>query len=162
GQGAQYVGMLLDLSCHFPPAFNVLANFGDVGEVIYPRPAFTAEERSRQELALKATDVAQPAIGAVSLGAWRVLESFGARPTAFAGHSYGELVALCAAGRLSDEEFVATSRLRGQLMAEAGRALADPGAMLAVKADEATIREALKAEGIDLILANKNAPEQTV
>ena len=36
--------------------------------------------RERQEAALRATEAAQPAIGAVSLGALRVLESFGITP----------------------------------------------------------------------------------
>src|SRR5439155_11908850 len=116
GQGAQYVGMSRDLACHFPPAFDVLSRCRDVAEVIYPRPAFTPQERSRQEEALRATEVAQPALGAVSLGAWRVLESFGLRADAFAGHSYGELVALCAAGRLSEGDLFSLSRLRGRLM----------------------------------------------
>ena len=58
-----------------------------------------AGRASANEAALRAADTAQPALGAVSLGAWRVLESFGVRADAFAGHSYGELVALSAAGR---------------------------------------------------------------
>ena len=67
---------------------------------IYPHPAFTADARDRPGVALRATDVAQPALGAVSLGAWRVLQRFGVAADAFAGHSYGELVALCAARRV--------------------------------------------------------------
>src|SRR5262249_20863768 len=136
GQGAQYVGMLRDLACHFPAAHEVLAEATRIfteeqgaeprepaarakgerlslaraagprdsarrlSDYIYPRPAFTPEVKAAQDAALRATDIAQPALGAVSLGAWRVLEMFGATADAAAGHSYGELTALCAAGRL--------------------------------------------------------------
>src|SRR5262249_61251712 len=117
-------------------------------------PVSTPQDRSRQDEALRATDVAQPAIGAVSLGAWRVLQSFGVRADAFAGHSYGELVALCAAGRLSEEEFFTLSRLRGRLLAEAGRAVADPGGMLAGEGDEGAIQEVLGQERVALGLAD--------
>ena len=81
--------------------------------------AFTPEERAANEAALRATDAAQPALGAVSLGAWRVLESFGVRADAFAGHSYGELAALCAAGRIRPQDLHTLSLERGRLMAAA-------------------------------------------
>jgi acyl transferase domain-containing protein/acyl carrier protein len=172
GQGAQYAGMLRDLVCHFPAAHETLAEadrgFRDgpggprLVDLIYPHPAFTPEGRAAHEAALRATEVAQPALGAVSLAAWRVLEGFGVRADAFAGHSYGELVALCAAGRLGTAELHRLSRLRGRLMASAGQGQADAGAMLAVRAPVEQIRAVLRDEGIDLVLANKNAPRQTV
>ena len=82
--------------------------------------------------------MAQPAIGAVSLGALRVLESFGLDAGAAAGHSYGELTALCAAGRLDEASFHALSRLRGRLMAAGD---GDKGSMLAVSAPLADVRQ---------------------
>jgi acyl transferase domain-containing protein/NAD(P)-dependent dehydrogenase (short-subunit alcohol dehydrogenase family) len=171
GQGAQYPGMLRDLNCHFPQAQEVLAetettfsrkSISRLVDLVYPHPAFTPQRKTAQEEALRATDAAQPALGAVSLGAWRVLESFGVRADAFAGHSYGELVAMCAAGRLSEEELHRLSVLRGALMAEVGHTGGDAGTMLAVKARQEVITRVLREEGIDLVLANKNAPEQTV
>src|SRR5207248_4997980 len=128
--------------CHFAPLHDTLAEAdrafaagGDarrLSDHVYPPAAFTDAARAGQEEALRATEVAQPALGAVSLGAWRVLESFGVVADAFAGHSYGELTALCAAGRLRPDHFHPLSLLRGRLMADAGRA-AEPGAMLAVQ-----------------------------
>jgi acyl transferase domain-containing protein/NAD(P)-dependent dehydrogenase (short-subunit alcohol dehydrogenase family)/acyl carrier protein len=168
GQGAQYPGMLLDLACHFPAAQQTLTNADraftrrhgrHLVDLLYPPSPFTPEASKAQEAALRSTDVAQPALGAVSLGAWRVLETFGVRADALAGHSYGELTALCAAGRLDEEAFHSLSLLRGQLMA---RSDVSAGGMLAVKASESVITGALREEGIDLVLANKNAPEQTV
>ena len=70
------------------------------------------------DAALRDTRTAQPALGAVSFGAWQVLhERFGVSVEAFAGHSYGELVALAAAGRISPADLFTLSRLRGELMA---------------------------------------------
>jgi acyl transferase domain-containing protein/acyl carrier protein len=166
GQGAQYVGMLRDLACRFPSLQEELAA-ADRGfppeerlsDRIYPFTAFTQQGRAAQEAALCSTRTAQPALMAVSLGAWRVLEDFGLRPDAAAGHSFGELAALCAAGRLTPAEAHALALLRGRLMAAPAD---EAGAMLAVQASPEAIAEVLAAEGLDLVLANKNAPEQNV
>lgn len=172
GQGSQYVGMLRDLACHFPSMQETLAQANDVfaegktqahGErlvdFIYPHSIFGEEDLARREDALRATPIAQPAIGAVSLGGLRVLESFGLRPDAAAGHSFGELTALCASGRLSAESFFFLSRLRGRLM---GESAGDRGGMLAVQATPTAVETVLREEGLHLTLANKNAPGQTV
>jgi malonyl CoA-acyl carrier protein transacylase len=63
---------------------------------------------------------------------------------------------------LDEETFHTLSRLRGALMAEAGKTGGEAGGMLAVKAPEETILQVLREEHIDLVLANKNTPEQTV
>jgi acyl transferase domain-containing protein len=170
GQGAQYTGMLRDLSVLFPEMLGVLAEAdtayalepgaaGRLSDLIYPPHPFDAAVREAQEQRLRATDVAQPAIGAVSLGALRVLDSFGVSPEAAAGHSYGELTALCAAGCFDAQSLHLVSRLRGRLMAEGGD---DKGGMLAVSAPLETVATLIQEEGLDLVLANKNAPGQAV
>ena len=163
GQGAQYVGMLRELACRFPAAADTLAAAAEVtlglADHIYPHPAFDDATRSHQEDALRATDTAQPAIGAVSLGALRVLEQFGLSPDATCGHSYGELVALCAAGRLRPMELYQLSRRRGELMATGD---GDHGSMLAVAAELEWVKQFLRTHDLDLIVANHNAPEQAV
>ncbi|MBI5239958.1 MAG: SDR family NAD(P)-dependent oxidoreductase [Elusimicrobia bacterium] len=184
GQGSQYVGMGRDLVCQFPEAFDALAaadaayEGGRLSDLIYPQPAFTPEEKKRQEAALRDTRAAQPALGAVSFGAFRVLADFGVAPDAVAGHSYGELVALCAAGRYDEKTLHALSALRGKVMAEvagAGRkdvrpagtcgtsdTAGDGGGMLAVAAPLADIERAMREEKLDLVVANKNTPSQSV
>ncbi len=166
GQGAQYPGMQRDIACRFPETLNVLetANTAFGGEkplsdYLYPRPAFTAEAKQRQAEELKDTRVAQPALGAAGLGAWRALSSFGVKAEAFAGHSYGELPALCAAGVFGDADLFALSKLRGALMAAGS---GDRGGMLAVQAPLAEVEKAVKEEKLDLIIANKNTPAQFV
>ena len=188
GQGSQYAGMLRDLACQFPEMLNALAEanaaFSDVSagvsagevpgagaaaapralrlsDIIYPHPAFSDDTRLQQDEALKATNIAQPALGAVSQGALRVLNHFGVTPQAASGHSYGELSALCAAGRISPSALHQLSNLRGRLMAS-NNGSTDRGAMLAVQADETTVQDFLREENSGLVIANRNAPKQFV
>src|SRR5262245_7014230 len=167
GQGSQRVGMLRDLACTFPEMLESLstAEAGWIGpkqlvDFIYPIPAFAADARAEQEAELRATEIAQPALGAISLGAWRVLERFGVAADAFAGHSYGELVALCASGALDPEGLHRRARERGRLMASFRGE--DAGSMLAVHALLADIESVLRAERLDLVIANRNSPGQCV
>ena len=166
GQGSQYVGMARDLACIFPEAREAIAQADEdaassaaerVSDRIFPHPVFDERARSEQQAALTRTDVAQPALGAVSLAMLRVLQRFGVRPDCAAGHSYGELVALRAADRLDDDGLRRLSRLRGRLMAEG---TGDRGTMIAVQAPLSELDRMLADEGIDVVLANRNSPLQ--
>jgi len=168
GQGSQYTGMLNDLACRFPQLIDSIAAANDgfepgggklLSDIIYPVSAFDAPTRIAQDEALRATRAAQPAIGAASLGALRLLESFGVEPEAVAGHSFGELTALCAAGSFNAAALHTLSRLRGQLM---GAGKGDQGSMLAVSAPLAKVGEIIAQEKLDLVIANRNAPSQAV
>jgi len=168
GQGSQYPGMLRELACAFPEVQEALAaadaqqGGGGVrlSDRVYPHPAFTPEGRAAQDRDLRATEAAQPAIGALSLGLFRVLERFGVRPDAAAGHSFGELTALAAAGRLSTGAFHRLAAGRGRLMAEAAKA--GGGSMVAVLATSAEVERVVRDEALGLVVANKNAPRQCV
>ena len=165
GQGSQYVGMLRELACLFPEMLDALVEANQaasrLSDRIYPPTRYDAERLKEDDAALRETQNAQPAIGAVSFGAWRVLqERFGLEADAYAGHSYGELVALAAAGRMAPRDLFAMSRLRGELMSR--QRDGDPGSMLAVLAPLADIEAVLQKEGLNLVVANKNAPKQTV
>ncbi|MFH2000160.1 MAG: SDR family NAD(P)-dependent oxidoreductase [Planctomycetota bacterium] len=171
GQGAQYVGMGRDLSCLFPQFLEALASMDKaelpgkesspprISDAIYPCSAFDEETASAQEEHLRATRTAQPAIGAISLGAFDLLASFGIRPDAVAGHSYGEFVALHAAGVIDRETLCMLSRLRGELMTQDQD---DRGSMLAVRSRLDKVEAVIREQGLDLVVANRNAPEQAV
>ena len=165
GQGSQYVGMSRDLVCAFPEAFDALAEAdaayddGRLSDVLFPKPVLKADEKEAQEKALRDTSVAQPALGAAALSAWRVLSRFGVKADAAAGHSYGELVALHVAGRFDAETLHTLSRLRGKLMKGDG---SDKGSMLAVVTTFDALSAILKDEKLDLVIANRNAPNQNV
>jgi len=166
GQGSQAVGMFRDLAVQFPQVQQALAEADAAGgngprlsDRIYPRPVFNDADRARLEEVLRATDIAQPALGAVALGGLRVLEHFSVRPEATAGHSYGELVALHAAGCFDAATLHRLSRTRGKLMAEGS---GDRGAMLAVLGPRAAVEKVLRELNTSLIVANHNAPSQVV
>jgi len=173
GQGSQYAGMMRDLACQFPGMLQALAEADEafarepsrtarrLSDYIYPHPVFSEDARQQQETELKATDVAQPALGAVSMGAFSVLNHFGVGADAACGHSYGELLALCGAGRIDPAALHQLSNLRGRLMA-ARHGDSDRGAMLAVQADEAAVLEFLREEDSQLVVANRNSPKQYV
>ncbi len=132
-----------------------------LSDSIYPRSAFDEATRHAHEAALRDTRIAQGAIGAVSLGALRVLEEFGVRPDLAGGHSFGELTALCAGGRLDERELAHLACRRGELMADCASG-GEPGAMLAVFATLDDLDGLLRHESLDLVVANRNAPRQHV
>ncbi|MDL1984409.1 MAG: SDR family NAD(P)-dependent oxidoreductase [Deltaproteobacteria bacterium] len=170
GQGSQYVGMGRDLVCTFPEAFNILEKANEkynnserLSDFIYPCPAQTKTEKKEQDEALRRTDIAQPAIGAVSLAMHNILKEFGIKPDATCGHSYGELTALCSAGWIDINTFFLLSISRGDSMAAAGQNKDQKnGDMLAVKASLEKLANLVIEVGSDVILANKNSPNQGV
>ena len=168
GQGSQYPWMARDFACLFPEAFTAFEtadrHFTDHGnpaelltDYVFPMDGSDTADR------LKDTRIAQPAIGAASLAMFDVLQRFKVVPDATAGHSYGELTALCTAGWIGVDDFYSLSVQRGRLMAEAPRTAGDDtGAMLAVKAPMDAIESLLSDLDNGLVLANRNAPQQGV
>ncbi|MCA9673711.1 MAG: acyltransferase domain-containing protein, partial [Myxococcales bacterium] len=102
GQGSQRVGMLADLFIAFPRLQRLLALGERWVERIYPPAAFSDADRAAQVAALTDTRVAQPALGIADLAVAELLQSLGIQPALAAGHSYGELAALCVAGALDE------------------------------------------------------------
>ena len=163
GQGSQYLGMGADLAMSYDAAraaWDLAADAGlDLHSVVFPRPAFDPESKDAQAQRLIRTEWAQPAIGATSLSMLRLLDLVGLRPTCVAGHSYGEVTALHAAGVIDAETMLLVARKRGELMAEAA---ATPGAMLAVSAGIDEVRTVVERSGAGVVIANHNAPTQVV
>jgi len=168
GQGSQKTHMLRDLALRFPEFRRSLEQAEQtlagrfpkkLSAYIYPPPVFSPEQEKQQNLELTDTLVAQPALGVVEIGLCRVLERLGVRPDMTAGHSYGEYVALAAAGVISDKALFDLSESRGRAIKDTTHD--EAGTMAAVQADAETITKALAGmEGITL--ANHNSPSQTV
>lgn len=168
GQGSQYTGMLTDLSIHFNRTRQLFERFDHYLADVIPKPlsahifppkALSSEDRRADEAALTATNIAQPAMGNANLAILNLLEDFGLKPDMTAGHSYGEYVALYAAGVMDEKALAKISETRGRLILEA--AGPEPGTMAAVKASEKDV-DAMIADLQDVWIANLNSPEQTV
>ena len=126
GQGSQKAGMGKDAL--------------ETAPELYDRYLTAADEASGLEIrrlslegpqeALTETNVAQPALFALSLALTEAASDTGLRPDFVAGHSLGEYTAAVAAGALSFEDGIRLVSLRGRLMAEAQSVR--PGTMAAV------------------------------
>ncbi len=165
GQGSQYIGMGaglraiftdIDISCE--SAQNFFSGDKPLADYVY----ITDSQNDLQdaEFSLRRTNVAQPAIGALSAGFLSVIKRFKVDFNITAGHSFGELTALMAAGWLQPDDFFWLASQRGSLM----DAACGPGkgAMLAVIAPIEKIKRLLEDFGSSLILANINSPSQGV
>ena len=168
GQGSQYPNMAADLVMLFPDMRETIEHAAQVLEgktpgaldtLIYPRPTLDEAEAADQAEALKRTDAAQPAIGAVSLAMLGLLDEFGLTPSAVAGHSFGEYSALHAAGAFDADTFLSLAHARGDAMIREGGD--DLGTMAAVGASPDDIAQVIGTDS-GVTNANRNAPDQTV
>ncbi|MFF3017398.1 SDR family oxidoreductase [Streptomyces sp. NPDC057939] len=163
GQGSQRPGMSAHLFTTFPELGRLLNTRGGahVPAALHPPAAFDDSGRERDRRALTDTRAAQPALGIVELAAYDVLTRAGVRPDLAAGHSYGELVALCAAGVIDTDALPGLSAARAA--AVLGATGDDPGTMAAVAATPEEVERVLgRRLPQGLVLANHNAPRQSV
>ena len=160
GQGSQRPGMLADLFVAFPRLQRLLRLAGGRhASVMFPPLAFSRDDKAAQQAAITDTRSAQPTLGLAGLAMHEVLGSVGVRPDLAAGHSYGELVALAAAGALTADDLLTLSTARAAAVLDA--AGTDPGGMAAVAASALAVAAAIA--GVDgVVVANHNSPLQTV
>jgi len=170
GQGSQYLSMGQELVINFPclrQAYSymdsLLSKDGlkPLSDRVFPLPVFDTAQRNTQVEALTLTEYAQPAIGAFSVGLYKILQQAGFKPDFVAGHSFGELTALWAAEVLSDEDYFFLVKARGQAMAAPERPNFDAGAMLAVKGNVNKVKDTVK-DFPQVTIANLNSSNQLV
>jgi polyketide-type polyunsaturated fatty acid synthase PfaA len=170
GQGSQYLEMGRDLVMNFPlmrrlhgymDSLLIKDNLQPLSEIVFPHPVFEEAEKNAQIAALQRTEYAQPAIGVLSAGMYSILQQAGFKSDFVAGHSFGELTALWAAGVLSTEDYLFLVKARGQAMAAPEDPDHDAGSMLAVKEDISKV-EAVLRHFPQVAIANQNSPTQFV
>lgn len=164
GQGSQFVGMgmqFMSIRPVFRGAFdraNEALGF-DLKSLCLMGP----------EAELNDTLNTQPAIFTHSLAAFYMAEMSGEleAPAFVAGHSLGELSALCAAGAITFEDGVNLAHERGRLMKLAGERT--PGSMAAVLGLDTEALRGVCAEAsaqhagtLGVVVANDNCPGQVV
>ncbi|MFG5379588.1 ACP S-malonyltransferase, partial [Yoonia sp. R2-816] len=163
-----YVGMGADLALHFNCArspWDFAADYDFLGtaklhEIAFPASAYDDDTRRTQSARLNQTENTQPAIAVVALAHLRMLQALGIKADCMAGHSFGELMALHAAGSLSERNTVQLARLRG--LACAAASSESQGTMLAVFANKETIEKYVEDLGKKIVIANENTCEQLV
>ena len=131
GQGSQHVNMARDLyrservfAFHLDACCDALTpHLGvDLRTLLYPA------DRAPDTTRMDQTEIAQPALFAVSYALARHWQSLGAEPANMMGHSVGEFAAAAIAGVMSMEDAARLVALRGRLM----QALAS-GSMMAIQ-----------------------------
>ena len=170
GQGSQYPGMGGDLTSNFTEYMNAAgkmdglfskAGKGRLSDRVHPIPVFEAVDRSLQERELQQTQYAQPSIGVFSVGSYKIFEKAGFKPDFVAGHSFGELTALWAAGVIGENDYFKLAFARGQAMAAPDEEGFDAGSMLAVVGDISSLDQML-AQYPNVVKANNNSKTQVV
>ncbi len=170
GQGSQYLEMGRELVINFPDLQQIYAEMDSLlrqdglhplSEVVFPIPVFDSTQKATQLQRLQLTEYAQPAIAAFSVGLYKILQQAGFKPDFVAGHSFGELTALWAAGVLSEEDYFFLVKARGQAMAAPKDPDFDAGAMLAVKGNVSQVTELIK-NFPQVTVANLNSHHQVV
>ena len=165
GQGSQAIGMGQELSENFAVAKAV---FEEVNDALGQNLQKLMADGPIEELTL--TQNAQPALMAVSVATWRVIESESGKSmtdlaTMVAGHSLGEYSALCVAGTFSLADTARLLRIRGESMQQA--VPVGHGAMAAVLNLDWDVvvdvcAQAETATNGVCVIANDNAPGQIV
>ena len=163
GQGSQSVGMGRGLASQYPEAREV---FEAVDDALGEKLSAVIWNGPDEELTL--TENAQPALMAVSLATFRVLENQGFNLSNHAdyvaGHSLGEYSALAASGALTLTDTAKLLRIRGKAMQQA--VPVGVGAMAALLGPDfdTVVEIAAKASTDEEICsaANDNAPGQVV
>jgi [acyl-carrier-protein] S-malonyltransferase len=159
GQGSQRVGMGAELLESEPELFERYLSSAEAASGL-PIRRYCLEGPIES---LTRTEVAQPALFALSLALTEVARGLGLRPDFVAGHSLGEYTAAVASGAISAEDGMSLVAKRGKLMAEIQSSR--PGAMAAIiglppeRVEE--LCQQASAEG-SVAPANLNTPAQIV
>ena len=156
GQGSQYGGMGRDLYESFPVIREWMDRAAAAADFDLLHLLFHDREENLQK-----TRWQQPAMFAMEHAMARYLTTLGIHPVAMAGHSLGELTALCLAGVYSPEDGFRIVNKRALCMDKAAAMHVEPGVMAAVDAPLDLLKEMIQGRE-DVHIGNINSPNQVV
>jgi malonyl CoA-acyl carrier protein transacylase len=157
GQGAHYEGMGRELYESFPVIRKWMDRAAAAADFDLLHLLFHDREENLQK-----TRWQQPALFVLEYAMARYLLSLGIHPVATAGHSLGELTALCLAGVYSPEDGFRIVNMRARCMDNAVGMQMDPGVMMAVDAPLNLLEELIQGREEDVHISNINSPSQVV
>jgi malonyl CoA-acyl carrier protein transacylase len=156
GQGAHYGGMGRNLYESFPVIKEWMDRAAAAADFDLLQLLFHDREENLQK-----TRWQQPALFALEHAMARYLTSLGIHPVAMAGHSLGELTALCLAGVYSVEDGFRIVNERARCMDKVATENMDPGVMAAVDAPLELLKEMIQGEE-NIYIGNINSPNQII
>jgi malonyl CoA-acyl carrier protein transacylase len=156
GQGSHYAGMGRELYESFPVIKEWMDRAAAAADFDLLHLLFHDQEENLQK-----TRWQQPALFTVEYAVARYLMALGIHPVAMAGHSLGELTALCLAGVYSLEDGFRIVNQRALCMDKAATMGLDPGVMAAVDAPLDLLQEMIKGQE-QVYISNINSPNQIV
>jgi malonyl CoA-acyl carrier protein transacylase len=156
GQGAHYMGMGRQLYESFAVIKEWMDRAAGVAEFDLLNLLFHDKEENLQK-----TRWQQPALFTMECAMAQYLISLGIAPAAAAGHSLGELTALCIAGVYSMEDGFRIVNKRALCMDKAAGMNMDPGVMAAVDAPMEVLKEMMQGQD-NIYIGNINSPNQII
>jgi malonyl CoA-acyl carrier protein transacylase len=156
GQGAHYMGMGRELY----ESFGVIKEWMDRAAAAADFDLLDLLFNDKEEN-LQKTRWQQPALFTMEYAMAQYLISLGINPAAVAGHSLGELTALCVAGVYSMEDGFRIVNMRARCMDKAAAMNIDPGVMAAVDAPMEMLKEMMQGQE-NIYIGNINSPNQVI
>jgi acyl transferase domain-containing protein/NAD(P)H-dependent flavin oxidoreductase YrpB (nitropropane dioxygenase family)/NAD(P)-dependent dehydrogenase (short-subunit alcohol dehydrogenase family)/acyl carrier protein len=156
GQGVYYPGMGRDLYHAFPLVRQWIDRVAAVADFDLLDLMFNSQDEDLQK-----TRWQQPALFTLEYAMVSQLLALGVKPVAMAGHSMGEILALCVAGVFAWEDGFRVINKRAQCMDKAAGLSLDPGAMIAVDLPAEVLQQKL-AQRRQVYTTNFNSPRQVV
>jgi malonyl CoA-acyl carrier protein transacylase len=156
GQGAHYMGMGRELY----ESFDVIKEWMDRAAVVADFDLLDLLFHDKEEN-LQKTRWQQPALFTMEYAMAQYLVSLGIHPAAVAGHSLGELTALCIAGVYSMEDGFRIVNMRARCMDKVAATNIDPGVMAAVDAPMELLKEMMQGQD-NIHIGNINSPNQVI